>query len=176
MNPRLQFCLAAVVLLAFLGCALASVAPADVLSRSSLAQHFVSIVSIVLPLEQYGQRTPWPEVAKLYYAVVWLSFPFALIAAWEFLRARDGKSDGLLFRPRERLGVVPRLVLILLAPLWLFLAYVGYRYWGGNTRLFDFATSFWQMSLLGILAPVLTALALALGVGSLVKALLGRFL
>jgi hypothetical protein len=164
-----------VLLLGVAGFLIAHLVPADVLSRSRLARYLVSAVSVLLPLEEYARRTPWPDIAKLYYSVVWLAFPFALAGTWEIFRARDGKTDGLLFRPKERLGLPARLGLVALVPLWLLLAYVGLWYWGGDTRLVAFSSSLWQMSLLGILAPVLTALALAMGLGSLVKALLGRF-
>lgn len=175
MSQTIKICSAIVLGIALVGLVIAAWSPHDVLAENSLAERYVSLISAVLPLDRYASHSAFPQVAKLYYSIVWLAFPFALIATWAVCRERDGKGDGLLFRPKDKLGFFPRVALLVLSPLWLFLAYVGLFYWGGDTRLFAFGSSFLQLSMLGILGPILTAIALALGIGSLVKAIRGHF-
>ena len=175
MSRPIVVCVAVTVSLALIGLLIVVTAPPDVLAQSGIARAYVSMMSHVLPLDRYASNTAFPQIAKLYYGIIWITFPFVLVVIWAIFRAADGKSNGLLFRAKDKMSLWTRAAMLVLSPLWFFLAYVGVIASGSDTRLFNFGSSLWQMGTLGMLIPLATALSLALGIGSIVKAIWGRF-
>lgn len=151
----LALCIAALWLLGF---AVAMWAPESVLTDSSIAR----TLQIVGALQNKMAGSSFPEVSALYFSIVWWAFPFLFLACWKWMNSEVGHAkSGLLFK--SRLSFWNRLGLLLITPIWLFLAYVGFSLNdGGNTRFLFLGASRLHLALFGMTIPLGVAAMLAL--------------
>jgi hypothetical protein len=164
---------------ALLGFVVITVGSDDILGRHSWLNGYVQLIGHIFPLEQYVSRSPFGDVARLYNAIVWPALPVHFALLWTWFRKSEGRPearyDAPLFRVKPRLTVANRILLAVLAPVFLILGVGALLYWhGGDTRLVHFGTSRMQLAVLGILGPVSSATGLSLGCAALKKALFGR--
>lgn len=156
-----------------IGLLVAWFAPIDVVERFSLANAYVKTISLVFPIQQYAQKSHYPQVAQLYNAIVWVAFPWLFALQWQYLKTR---KRGLLIKPDAELRIRDRLFLVgFAAPFCAGLAYVALFHWIGNdTRLVSFASSRIQLGLLGLAIPWGAAIFSCWAIASIKKSILGK--
>lgn len=159
--PRWPWAVIAALWLAALGIGL--FAPHQVLVDVAALRAYEALVSHVSnPAGLLGTKSTFPQVTRLYHAVVIWSFPAWLVACWTWMNRQIGPDrTDLLFK--LRLSTANRLFMLLTLPLWLGLAYASLAMnHGGDTRLVAFGTSRLQLALFGMLWPAIGAALLAL--------------
>jgi hypothetical protein len=115
--PRCPWAVIAALWLAALG--IGMFAPHRVLDEWAAPRAYEALMSHVSnPRGLLGTKSTFPQVTRLYHAVVIWSFPAWLVACWTWMNRQIGpdKTD-LLFR--LRLSTANRLFMLATLPLWL---------------------------------------------------------
>jgi hypothetical protein len=162
-----------IVALWLAGVIIATFSPITIISDHKLVGAFVSLMSWIMNSNGHlGDKSQFSEVTVFYHSVVFLSLPFWLIVLWRWASSQVGISKtGLLFK--EPLSFINRLSLLLLVPLWLFLAYAAIIFNNGqDTRLFAFGSSRLMLGLFGMAIPLAIASSLVLAAFSIKRAVL----
>lgn len=140
-----------IVAIWFLGFIVGVFAPTTVLADNWALQKYVSAMSFVAnPRGLIATKSTYPEVSALYHAVVFWSLPLWLLVWWKWMNSQLGlnKTD-MIFKARLSFG--NRLTLLILLPLWVFLAFAGFGLnHGGDTRMVAFGTSRIQLAMFGM--------------------------
>lgn len=141
----------ALLCMAWLLCFLiAGYAPDTVLDAPALRAYVNLMAPVANPKGLLGTRSQFPQVTLLYHAVAVWTFPAWLAVWWIAMNNLAGRDAGsILFKPR--LSTANRLVLLLLVPFWLALAYAALSLnHGGDARLAAFGSSRVQLAVLGM--------------------------
>jgi hypothetical protein len=151
----------------------ALLSPEDVLDRSVLAGLLAKGISAVLPVYQYASKSHFGQMAILYNAVVWCSFPFLVRLFWLYLQTRP---TGLLTRDKEMLRWFEYLILVFLAiPISVLMVYAFVFMWNGlDTRLVPFASSRLALGVFGICIPGGGAFFLTVAAGCIKRIFVGK--
>jgi hypothetical protein len=146
-----RFLFACISVIWLLGFLVGVFAPITILSDNWVLQAYVSAMAFVTnPRGLMGTKSLYPEVSALYHAIAIWSLPLWTLFIWKWMNSQLGpnKTD-MIFKVHLSIG--NRLTLFLLLPLWIFLAYVGFRAnHGGNTRLVAFGPSRMQLAVFGM--------------------------
>lgn len=135
----------------------------DAVVESRSAQGLIHFMAPIADMHHLlGVHGSRPGILRLYFSVVWCSFPIWLGMLWHWLSSQVGVSQeaSAFFRPRLSRGNRVRLLLGL--PLWLGAAY-GLTFNGMNDTLpapFKGAMltmAPWQVAYLGMLLPSVSA-------------------
>lgn len=153
-----------------LGLFIANHAPEDILIQSSIARSYVDFTTWCWPrIEQYAQKSKFPQVALLYNAVIWIALPMLSVLVWRYLKTRQA---GLLVK--QTLRVTEYFVLIVAC---LFYAAIGVSFlffWNGSdVRIVNFATSRQSLGIFGMGIPLSVAAFLTPVVAGAKKILTG---
>jgi hypothetical protein len=151
-------------LLAFVwlsGLLVAVAAPQTVLADHALPRGLVAIADIFTPATRFSVRAAFPQVAALYYALVWLAAPLMFLKTVDAMRKSNRR--GSLHLKRSELSLTNVLVHMITVAFFsaLFLVF-WFAYQGQETRFFDPATSRVQLGLLGMFLPFMGCAFLAL--------------
>lgn len=143
-------------------------APTTVLDDHWLARQYASVMSFVAdPRGLIQSKSNFPQVTALYHAVIVWGLPLWFMLWWKWMNSQVGpnKTD-MIFKASLSFG--NRLTLLLLLPLWLFLAYAAFSLnHGGNTRMFAFGTSRLALAIFGMGGQIAASGMLALALFSI---------
>lgn len=150
-----------VVGLWLIGVVIVVFAPVDILDRVPALKACVDRVLLLVGSgDRLGKRSDFPQVTRLYHALLVWTVPFLVVISHSWLMTRVAKDrDGFLFKPS--FSVVNKVCLILLLPIYIVIIYFASLNHGGDTRLFAFGTSRWALGLFGIAFPLAVAAMVA---------------
>jgi hypothetical protein len=135
-----------------IGLGMALLSPDDVLTRFGLLDKAVDLVSLFTPARRFSAQAALPDVAALYFAIMWLATPVMMVMmlAW----TRHSPRRGALQMRRSELRLRHWLAYLLYVPLLSGAFVLLWIYYGGqDTRFFDIGTSRVQLGLYGFLVP-----------------------
>lgn len=128
---------AIVGLIWIVGFLVATLATPDVISSSNVLSSFCKSVKCKL----WMRESDFPEIATLYFWIVWISFPFWIVIFWKWMISKIGKDErGIIFK--EKIMLRHKFLITLCLPIWGFLSYfLIFIYSGSDSRLIKFGSS-----------------------------------
>ena len=149
-------------------------APVDILTRTDIFGKYCDFFFKILnTCNLHYAGSSFPEVATVYFFIIWFSFPFWFFILWAWMLSQIGKGGGgVIFK--KNLNAINKVALICLLPIWFFLLYVVVvLYGGGDSRLFALGSSRMQLGLWGMAVPASAAALSSLIVFTIKRVLRG---
>lgn len=115
------------------GFLIATLPTPDVISSSYLSSGFCKWVGC----KSWMKDSEFPEIATLYFSIVWISFPFWICIWWKWLISKVGKDESGI-----KIMLKHKMLLVICLPICVFLSYfLIFLYSGGDSRLIKFGSS-----------------------------------
>jgi hypothetical protein len=161
-----------IILVWLIGFFVAVFSPENVLSTYPFLSNYVDLINVFLTVKRYSSKSHFPQIALLYNAIILPFFPLYLALGWRYWLAQT--KGGLAIRLQKDIKQFSFgdycFLLFFAIPLLSMVGWAALFIWNGSdTRMASIGSSRFQLGLIGIFIPLLSALLFAGAVLSIKK-------